>query len=124
RGASVVAVTAVEVGAAAGSETAVVSVAPRDPPQAASVTRTSAAQSRGLMLRRPSTRRRGALAAVWLYVLVYPANLYLTWDWRNRPVGDQIVSWVRLPFQFVFIWVSLRVASASDDRPAMPGEPA
>ncbi|MFM8601130.1 MAG: hypothetical protein ACKODP_03505 [Actinomycetota bacterium] len=78
----------------------------------------------GLMLLRPSTRRRGALAAVWLYVLVYPANLYMTWDWRNRPVGDQIVSWVRLPFQFVFIWVSLRVASASDDRPAMPGEPA
>ncbi len=78
----------------------------------------------GLMLLRPSTRRRGALAAVWLYVLVYPANIYMTWDWRDRPVGDQIVSWVRLPFQFVFIWVALRVASASDDRPAMPGEPA
>jgi uncharacterized membrane protein len=78
----------------------------------------------GLMLLRPSTRRRGALAAVWLYVLVYPANIYMTWDWRDRPVGDQVVSWVRLPFQFVFIWVALRVASASDDRPAMPGEPA
>lgn len=78
----------------------------------------------GLMLLRPSTRRRGALAAVWLYVLVYPANIYMTWDWRDRPVGDQVVSWVRLPFQFVFIWVALRVASASDDRPAMPGEQA
>lgn len=78
----------------------------------------------GLMLLRPSTRRRGALAAVGLYVLVYPANIYMTWDWRDRPVGDQVVSWVRLPFQFVFIWVALRVASASDDRPAMPGEPA
>lgn len=78
----------------------------------------------GLMLLRPSTRRRGALAAVWLYVLVYPANIYMTWDWRDRAVGDQVVSWVRLPFQFVFIWVALRVASASDDRPAMPGEPA
>lgn len=78
----------------------------------------------GLMLLRPSTRRRGALAAVWLYVLVYPANIYMTWDWRDRPVGDQVVSWVRLPFQFVFIWIALRVASASHDRPAMPGEPA
>lgn len=78
----------------------------------------------GLMLLRPLTRRRGALAAVWLYVLVYPANIYMTWDWRDRPVGDQVVSWVRLPFQFVFIWIALRVASASDDRPAMPGEPA
>lgn len=78
----------------------------------------------GLMLLRPSTRRRGALAAVWLYVLVYPANIYMTWDWRDRPVGDQVVSWVRLPFQFVFIWVALRVASATDSRPTMPGEPA
>jgi uncharacterized membrane protein len=78
----------------------------------------------GLMLLRPLTRRRGALAAVWLYVLVYPANIYMTWDWRDRPVGDQVVSWVRLPFQFVFIWIALRVASASHDRPAMPGEPA
>ena len=78
----------------------------------------------GLMLLRPLTRRRGALAAVWLYVLVYPANIYMTWDWRDRPVGDQVVSSVRLPFQFVFIWIALRVASASHDRPAMPGEPA
>ena len=78
----------------------------------------------GVMLLRPSTRWRGALAAVWLYVLVYPANLYMTWDWRDRAVADQVVSWVRLPFQFLFIWVALRVASASDDRPAMPGEPA
>ena len=78
----------------------------------------------GVMLLRPSTRRRGAIAAAWLYVLVYPANLYMTWDWRDRTVPEQIVSWVRLPFQFLFIWVAIRVASANDDRPAMPGEPA
>jgi uncharacterized membrane protein len=78
----------------------------------------------GVMLLRPQTRRRGALAAVWLYVLVYPANIYMTWDWRDRAVTDQVISWVRLPFQFLFIWFALRVASAADDRPAMPGEPA
>jgi uncharacterized membrane protein len=74
----------------------------------------------GLMLLAPSTRRRGALAAAWLFVLVYPANLYMTWDWRNRPAGDQFVSWARLPFQFLFIWLAVRVARAHDDRPPYP----
>ena len=74
----------------------------------------------GIMLLRPSTRRRGALAAVWLFIAVYPANLYMTWDWRDHSVSDQIVSWVRLPFQFLFIWVAMRIASANDNRPAYP----
>ena len=74
----------------------------------------------GVMILRPSTRRRGALAAVWLFIGVYPANLYMTWDWRDRSVSDQIVSWVRLPFQFLFIWVALRIAAHNDNRPAYP----
>ena len=74
----------------------------------------------GLMLLVPSTRRDGALAAVWLFVLVYPANLYMTWDWRNRPATEQLVSWGRLPFQFLFIWLAVRVARAHDDRPPYP----
>ena len=74
----------------------------------------------GLMLLVPSTRRDGALAAVWLFVLVYPANLYMTWDWRDRPATEQLVSWGRLPFQFLFIWLAVRVARAHDDRPPYP----
>lgn len=74
----------------------------------------------GLMLLVPSTRRNGALAAVWLFVLVYPANLYMTWDWRDRPATEQLVSWGRLPFQFLFIWLAVRVARAHDDRPPYP----
>ena len=74
----------------------------------------------GLMLLLPSTRRKGALAAAWLFVLVYPANLYMTWDWRDRPVAEQLVSWGRLPFQFLFIWLAVRVARAHDDRPPYP----
>ncbi|MFM8794361.1 MAG: DoxX family membrane protein [Acidimicrobiales bacterium] len=74
----------------------------------------------GLMLLVPSSRRRGALGAAWLFVLVYPANLYMTWDWRDRPAADQLVSWGRLPFQFLFIWLAVRVARAHDDRPPYP----
>jgi uncharacterized membrane protein len=62
------------------------------------------------------TRHRAAMAAVVLLVAVYPANLYMTWDWRDRPVGDQLVSWLRLPLQFVFIALALMVARS--DKPA------
>jgi uncharacterized membrane protein len=59
------------------------------------------------------TRRIGALAAVVLLVLVYPANLYMVWDWRDREMSEQFVSWARLPFQFLFLWVAWMVAKRS-----------
>jgi len=65
----------------------------------------------GVMLLRPSTRRLGALAAIWLFIAVYPANLYMAWDWRDRPFNEQLVSYGRLPFQFLFIWLAWRVAT-------------
>ena len=71
-----------------------------------------------------STRRIGAVAAIALFVAVYPANLYMTWDWRDRPFSEQIVSYGRLPLQFVMIWlawrvfISTRTSVARNDRPA------
>lgn len=70
------------------------------------------------------TRRVGALAGIALFVAVYPGNLYMTWDWRDRPVSEQIVSYGRLPLQFVLIWLAWRVftstrtPAARSDRPA------
>jgi uncharacterized membrane protein len=61
-------------------------------------------------------RHAGALAAIVLLIAVYPANLYMTWDYRDHAVGEQIISWVRLPFQFLFIWLAWRVATRN--RPA------
>ena len=61
-----------------------------------------------LIIRR--TRRIGALAAIVVLVAVYPANLYMVWDWRDRSFGERFVSWARLPFQFVFIWLAWMVA--------------
>jgi uncharacterized membrane protein len=77
-----------------------------------------------LMLFRSSTRRIGAYWAVALFVAVYPANLYMTWDWRDRAVSEQFVSYARLPFQFLFIWVAVQVARANPDtsRPVVPGD--
>ena len=65
-----------------------------------------------LLVRR--TRRAGAFAAVVLLVFVYPANLYMVWDWRDRSASEQFVSWARLPFQFLFIWLAWSVARRSE----------
>lgn len=73
------------------------------------------------MLLRPRWRRPGAFAAVALLIAVYPANLYMTWDWRDREVSEQIVSWVRLPLQFVLIWWAWRTAKNSDEESPWPG---
>jgi uncharacterized membrane protein len=75
----------------------------------------------GPMLLVPRTRRIGALAAIGLFVVVYPANLYMVWDWRDRPAGEQFISWARLPFQFLFIWLAWRVyRRESSTRAATP----
>ncbi len=76
------------------------------------------------LLFRPSLRRTGAIASVWLFIGVYPANLYMAWDWRDKAFSDQLVAYGRLPFQFLFIWVALKIAAANPDtdRPAVPGD--
>ena len=76
------------------------------------------------LLLRPATRRTGAIAAVWLFIAVYPANLYMVWDWRNEVASQQFISWARLPFQFLFIWAAWSIVQSlsSDDRPTMPGD--
>lgn len=77
-----------------------------------------------ILLLRSSSRRAGAIAAIWLYIAVYPANLYMAWDWRDKPFSDQVVSYGRLPFQFLFIWLAWKIARAHDDsdRPIVPGD--
>jgi uncharacterized membrane protein len=66
----------------------------------------------GPMLLVPRWRRWGARAAIVLFLAVYPANLYMAWDWRDRPAGEQAVAYGRLPFQFLFIWLAWRVMRA------------
>jgi uncharacterized membrane protein len=77
-----------------------------------------------VLLLRSATRRLGALAAVWLFIGVYPANIYMAWDWRNEEISRQLVSYGRLPFQFLFIWVALCIARANPDTsaPQAPGD--
>ena len=75
-------------------------------------------------LLRPRQRRSGAIAAVWLFIGVYPANLYMAWDWRDKPFSDQLIAYGRLPFQFLFIWLALQIARSipDPDAPVAPGD--
>jgi uncharacterized membrane protein len=77
-----------------------------------------------VLLLRPATRRAGGIAALLLFIAVYPANLYMTWDWRNEAASQQFISWARLPFQFLFIWAAWSIIQShtANDRPAMPGD--
>jgi uncharacterized membrane protein len=77
-----------------------------------------------ILLLRPATRRAGGIAALWLFITVYPANLYMTWDWRNEAALQQFISWARLPFQFLFIWAAWSIIQShtADDHPAAPGD--
>ena len=75
-----------------------------------------------IALIRPSTRRAGAIAAVWLFIAVYPANIYMVWDWRNEPASQQFISWARLPFQVLFIWIALRASRVENNHPIAPGD--
>lgn len=64
----------------------------------------------GAMLISTRYRREGALAAIVLFVAVYPANIYMVWDWRDRELSERVVSYARLPLQFVIIWLAWKVS--------------
>jgi uncharacterized membrane protein len=63
---------------------------------------------------RRSTRRYGALAALALFVAVYPANLQMAYDWRDRSMGEQLIAYGRLPIQLVLFWWAWRVYREAD----------
>lgn len=47
----------------------------------------------------PKTRRLGGRVASLLFVGVFPGNVKMAWDWRNRSWQWQSVSIARLPLQ-------------------------
>ncbi len=46
-----------------------------------------------------------AVAAFWLYVLVYPANINMAIMWWDRPMPQPVYALARLPLQLLlFMW--------------------
>ncbi|GJF31571.1 membrane protein [Kitasatospora sp. NE20-6] len=57
----------------------------------------------------PRTRAVGALAAAGLFTAVFPANVKMAYDWRNRPEPWRTVAVARLPLQVPLVLWALRV---------------
>ena len=57
---------------------------------------------------RPTRRVGGALAA-GLFVAVFPGNIQMALDWRDRPGRERAMAYGRLPLQAPMVWWALRV---------------
>jgi len=56
------------------------------------------------------TRARAAWAALGLFIAVYPGNIYMAWDWRDRATSEQLIAYGRLPLQFLLFWWAITIA--------------
>jgi uncharacterized membrane protein len=59
----------------------------------------------------PKTRREGALATAALFVAVFPANVKMARDWRDKPLPLRAGVYARLPIQVPLVAWALKVAS-------------
>ena len=58
----------------------------------------------------PRTRRLAGWGAGLLFLSVYPGNIYMAYDWRDRDFSQQLVAYLRLPFQIPLIWWAVSIA--------------
>jgi uncharacterized membrane protein len=63
----------------------------------------------GALLLSPRTRRVGAIAAVAVFLSVFPANVNLVRLWRNKPLPMRIAAIARLPLQIPMITEALKL---------------
>jgi len=69
-----------------------------------------------IMVARPTTRRMGALIAAVLFVVVFPANVQMAVDYRDRGMADKAVAFGRLPLQIPLVIWALRVRRSVNPR--------
>jgi uncharacterized membrane protein len=63
----------------------------------------------GALLLSPRTRRVGALAAIAVFVSVFPANVNMVRLWRRKPWPMRAAAIARLPVQIPMITEALKV---------------
>lgn len=63
----------------------------------------------GALLLVPRTRRLGALAAVALYLAVFPANVNMVRLWWNKGWPARVGAMARLPFQVPMVLQALKI---------------
>ena len=64
------------------------------------------------LLRGHSLRFYGAIAALLLFIAVFPANIYMAVDWSSRPMPAPLFAYARLPLQFGLFYWAIALARA------------
>jgi len=67
----------------------------------------------GTLLLVPRTRRFGALAAIALFLGVFPANINMVRLWWNKPLPMRVAAIARLPLQIPMITRALAIRRAA-----------
>ena len=67
----------------------------------------------GALLLAPKTRRAGALAAIALYVGVFPGNVNMVRLWKDKPLPMRIGAVARLPLQIPMVTQAWKVYKES-----------
>ena len=67
----------------------------------------------GALLLAPRTRKLGALAAVALFIGVFPGNVNMVRLWRDKPLPMRIGAIARLPLQIPMITQALKIYRSS-----------
>jgi uncharacterized membrane protein len=62
----------------------------------------------------PRTRRAGALAAAGLFTVVFPANVQMARDWRDKPAALRLAAYLRLPLQVPLVIWAVQVSRAAE----------
>ncbi|MFF9912371.1 hypothetical protein [Streptomyces sp. NPDC013457] len=62
----------------------------------------------------PATRRASAGAAALFFAAVFPANVKMAYDWRDRPAAARTLAYARLPLQVPLILWARKAARAED----------
>lgn len=57
----------------------------------------------------PRTRARGALLTAGLFLAVFPANIKMAADFRNKPRWQRWITYARLPLQVPLVGWAMRV---------------
>jgi uncharacterized membrane protein len=63
----------------------------------------------GALLVAPKTRKVGALAAIALFLGVFPGNVNMVRLWKNKPLPMRLIAIARLPMQVPMITQALKV---------------
>jgi uncharacterized membrane protein len=63
----------------------------------------------GALLLAPRTRKLGALAAVALFLAVFPANVNMVRLWKDKPLFMRLGAIARLPLQIPMIVAALKI---------------